>query len=243
MKIRYLGILLIVITITACFKNLDPPVETEHFEPFVFAEEWYNDNPISFSHPEVGQMSSYVFYRARQYADDEVFDNFEYKKVIVSMIIAEEDENGFIIEEVLRPNSTETDAPGYEFGSTYQYRMNVNEELKEVRFEFPGAPNDYFPNILFGDTALTLSLETFTHQKTEIIGWKPVLSGFQETAFTTGYTLFNTTYDTLNIDIRNMFMDEDAWGKTIVYSANHGIVKTMTYGFDHGMGWDITGEK
>lgn len=240
---RIFIIFLIACTISSCFKNLDPPIDTEHFEPFVFAEEWYNENPISFLNPEVGQMSSYLFYRARQYADDEVFDNFEYKQVIVSMIITGEDEDGFIIEEILRPNSEEADAPGYEFDSTYQYRMQVNEELKEVRFEFPGAPNDYFPNILFGDTALTLSLEPFAHQETEIIGWKTTIDGYQETAFTTDYTLFNTTYDSLNVDLRNMYMDEDAWGKTIVYSSKHGIVKTMTYGFDHGMGWDSTGEK
>ncbi len=235
MNMRYLFFGIMALVFSACLKNLDPPIDDEYFIPFVDPNDYLNENPISFLNPEIGQTSNYVLYQGMQYNNDEVLDDFEYKAGVVSMSIVGEDDNGFIIEEIMQPRSVDT--LEYRVEKPYYYYMKIDNDQMTVSFQSPDGSN--VNNIFFIDSQITLSLEPYSNQETEIIGWKTTIPYLEtnETAFTTDYTLFNTTYDFLNIEIMNAEMADGGFGRTIVYSPDHGIVRTSFYVEDHGSGW------
>ncbi|KAA3636808.1 MAG: hypothetical protein DWQ02_07625 [Bacteroidetes bacterium] len=236
MNIRYLFFGIIVLVFSACFKNLDPPIDEEFFIPFVDPNDYLNENPISFLNPELGQTSNFVLYQGMQYKNDEVLDDFEYKAGVVSMSIVGEDDNGFIIEEIMQPRSVDT--LDYLIEKPYYYYMKVDNDQMTVSFQFLSSGNNG-NNILFGDTSITLSLEPFSNQETEIVGWKTTIPYLEtdETAYVNDFTLFSTTFDFLNIQIMNAEMADNQHGRTVVYSPEHGIVRTSFYLAENGSGW------
>lgn len=87
-----------------------------------------------------------------------------------------------------------------------------------------------------------LKLGDYSGPQTELTGWRTTYP-YAETnilLFTTNYTLFGQSYDTLSVFVHNQPMSYDGNGSTLVYSASYGIVRTSTYGWwtQSGYGWD-----
>lgn len=242
MKIRYLGFFAIAIIVAGCFKNLDPPIESEYFYAFVDPADWQSDNPISFLNPEIGQISNYHFLEGRQITNDDVLDDFDLKAAVIGLEIIDQDHNGYLIEETMRPRSEE--APHwYKPDSTYQYYMKIDQENQEVTFYDPD--DDQIMSIFFGYDPITLSLVPFTNQEIEIIGWKTTLPFCicEQTAYTNDYILNGVSFNYLNIYINNWNYGYHGEGYTYVYSADYGIVHFMSYHELSAYGWNLIGKQ
>lgn len=247
---RYLILsLFTVLLATSCLKNLDPPITTEHYVSFINPEEWLTDNPVSFSNPEIGQISYFAFHRGNQYKNDEVFDEYQYENVVISLEVIGEDENGFLMKEVIQKDSLAT-LTWYDNDLPIQYYMKIDEDLKELRFYNPD-DEDKINSLLLHGTPITLSTETFTNQEVEVRGWKTSLPycACDQTAFVTNYTQFGTTYDYLNVNIRVSPLGQaDDYVYTYLYSAEDGLVR-FTYfvntgaPLSPGTGWDFLGRE
>ena len=118
---RYLLLLTLASFIISC-TELSTETPTIDDSPEV-----YNTNPIMFCGLEVGQKSAYVLLEGNQYFNNEAYDDYQYLNDTLIVEIVAQDENGFLVEESITPDSDPLpDGVYYMSDSTYQYYLKPN---------------------------------------------------------------------------------------------------------------------
>ena len=240
---NYFALFLFTITLfifNACTQlSTDVPISPE--QP-ISPTTTFNENPIMYCGLAVGQKSTYVLLEGRQYFNNAILDDFNYLPDTLVVEVISEDEHGFLVQESLTENS----APLPEFfylepDSSYQYYLKIENN----HLHFFDLDDSYGINsTLFWQWKDSLDLNLF-EQETDISGWKTSLGYCEcdQTGYDPTFELFGTTYENLNISIRNTDMQLDGPGTTFIYSNIHGMVRSSHYGWwtQSGNGWDLLG--
>ena len=236
MKFNYqLLILSIILITTACGVDSftsEPEIEVEEME-HVFID-------MDLDNLEVGQKFYYTLFTAEEVYNDENVD-FTYTGDTLELEVISEGSGSFLIRERLTPKSN----------------MLVNE-TNYYHHQEPDYSAENYWTVLNDSLFLTDSLEAveshlltrsklnlinFEEEGVEMNGWKTSFP-FSERDFQfylLDYTLNEQFYDRLNVFINNTPMSYgDNDGATIVYSRNHGIVRSSRYDawVGNGTGWD-----
>ncbi|MCC7246443.1 MAG: hypothetical protein IT269_12240 [Saprospiraceae bacterium] len=200
-----------------------------------------NSGPIRFDHPFVGQQSKYLLLTGEDYYQPAAPNDFIYQSDTLQLTIVAQDVNGYIIEEKLLYNGSVTPWLASDKDSIYHYAMKIENDSVKIK----KLSGNYFRSRIFGyhPNYYGLPLQSFTNQKTEIIGWKTDFSYCEcyRTAYTENYTQFGINYNRLNVLIQNSPMQLDGPGETFVYEKQYGIVRASTYSWwtQSGIGWDL----
>ena len=231
----------IILAFSACTElSTDVPMSPE--SPIVTMTTTFNDNPIMYCGLAVGQKSAYVLLEGRQYFNNSVLDDFNYLPDTLIVEVVSEDENGFLIQESLTENSAPLPATFYLTpDSSFQYYLKIDNN----HLHFFDLDDDYgIKSTLFWQWKDSLDLATFSTE-INIEGWKTTLSYCEcaQMGYDPNYELFGTTYENLNISIRNTAMQLDGPGTTFMYSNVHGMVRSSQYSWwgQAGYGWDLLG--
>ncbi len=229
--------LLILLLIISCRKNVEPPQEEVPPKP----------NYIRFDSMAVGQRSRYVFF---EHGSDFAASPTYLPDTLV-LDIAGQEGTEFLIKEYLTPGSASvkgiaTHPWPLRADSVFTYWLRVEESELRLRRPYNRpwnvgsrlfvTPNQYWPLKYFFNTQLKMG------------GWAPLItydflttSGHFKKGYTTDCVIFGRQFDHLN------FIYDDTQGPTdgpsfhFLYAKKYGIVRWTNSSFWDwtGAGWDL----
>ncbi len=198
---------------------------------------------ISFSQLAVGQQSTYIKFIGYGYFSPDS-NRYEYMNDTITVKITGKTSNAFVIKEYYSPFSETLIKIRHKeifLDSTAQYLATVRNDS----IIFYKETDNYFYSILFDFIVgeLKFDLKDFKAEKADKNGWKTTLSYCEcyKEAYTQNFELFGKIYDRLNIIMNDTQMQVDGPGKTYIYSARDGMVRTYIVNWwnQTGIGWDL----
>ena len=199
-----------------------------------------NPDKISFENMAVGQKSKYLELTGEGYYSHNT-DSFVYTDDSLSLEIISQDANGFLVEERDHYTGTVSNWLEYEKDSVYYYYFKVENDTLKIKPK----NNPYLRSRIFGYHVghTGLPLAEYTNNPIEIQGWLtsvPYCECYHD-GYTKDFTLFDETYDRLNVIVQDSPMALDGNGETYLWSKQHGIVRFVTYSWwtQTGHGWNL----
>lgn len=199
-----------------------------------------NPDKISFDNLAIGQKSTYLELIGEDYYNHST-ENFVYTDDTLSLEIINQDANGFLVEERAHYTGTVSNWLEHEKDSVYHYYFKVENDTLKIKPK----NNPYLQSRIFGyhvgQTGLPLA--EYTNNTIAIQGWLtsvPYCECYHD-GYTTNYTLFDETYDRLNVIVQDSPMALDGNGETYLWSKEHGLVRFVTYSWwtSTGHGWNL----
>ncbi len=203
-------------------------------------------NKINYENLEVGQISKYVFFIGEEYLNLTRCNYIYYTDTLVQEIISQ-DENGFLVQEVLTPGSASlNNASNVAFpDAVFHYYLNVNEDSENNNLELVTKDARLKTRLfqLSSQTTSSLPMKELEEKEVEIIAWstsEPNIDGILE-AYVLNYENFNFTFPRLNVYFDNRDIKFGAPGTVNIYSKRYGLVRALQYNSSSGKGygWDL----
>lgn len=195
---------------------------------------------ISFRGLEVGQRSYYLGLLGEKYFNSSTND-FVYTDDTLILSVVGKDSIGFKVTESVHYYGDVDNWMAPDKDSTYVYYLKVeNDTLHIIPAGTKHVASRIFDYVLYNEG---LPLALFSDQTINITGWKTDL-GYCECrreGYDDQHQQFGVDYSMLNVLIENSPMALDGPGRTVVYSADAGLVRFSTYSWwtQSGYGWDL----
>jgi hypothetical protein len=231
MKQSLLSLILLSIALFCCKKE-NPPSEPQAAT-----------TRIRFDALAVGQISRFLALSGEMYFSDK--DIFVHMDDTLRLEIIEKDAvKGFKVAETLQYNGDVHEWMNSDKDATFYYYLRVENDTLRITPHNSSYINSRI--FTYKMAAQGLPLKKYDALQTNLTGWKTELDYCEcrREAYTLNYTLFNKTYDHLNVLLENSPMAWDGNGMTYAYSKAAGIVRFSTYSWwtQTGIGWDYLPE-
>ncbi len=191
---------------------------------------------------EVGQKFKYVLLLGEKYSSQNHYDFVYTGDTLELEVLDFEIPNKYLISERITAysNMMVNDDSYYWDNKNDVYHYNWIVQNDSLYFKNLNVNNSSLGSRLL--VSSKLSLTEFDKTEVDIIGWKTSFQYYEGDIelYSRNFTLFNNYYDRLNVYLNNSPMASDGNGRTIIYSKEHGIIKTSTYSWwtGKGLGWD-----
>jgi len=201
-------------------------------------------NQIRFDALAVGQISRYIGLNGYHYYPSIVNSPFEYTDDTLRLEIVAKDASGYKVAETLHYVGAVNDWIDSQMDSTFYYYLRVSNDTLRIT----PINSNYVRSRIFAHHASRygIPLQKIESPKVEIKDWRTSLPSWADRweGYTENYTLFDKTYDYLNVIVENTAMGLDGLGETYVFSKSYGIVRFSTYSgwTGEGYGWDLIPE-
>ena len=210
------------------------------------AKSFGTGDKIKFNNLEVGQTSKYVLFIGENYLNLNRSSFLYFTDTLVVEVISQ-DENGFLIKEVLTPGSasrkeaSNVPFPDSEFfyylnnseieGENHLQIYNSEDRLKTRLFQMSSQSDSVFP------------LHELDELEVEIISWSTTQPSEDDIleAYVINFENFNFVFPRLNVFFDKRDIKFGAPGTVNVYSEEFGLVRALQYNSSNGRGygWDL----
>lgn len=201
---------------------------------------------INFENLQVGQKNEYVFFIGENHTNLN-HSNYLYFTDTLVVEVMSNDENGYLVKEVLTPgsasrnNASNVAFPEAEFYYYLDAKSGEGEDKLQLFSKESRIKTRLFQ--MSSQTTSSLPLNDLEEMEVEIVSWsttQPFVDGVLE-AYVLNFENFDFVFPRLNVYYDNRDIKFGAPGTINIYNKEYGLVRSLQYNSStgKGYGWDL----